>query len=150
MRRPASFCQQSAEQFRSEYPRALRGDYGAQRNVAYCLITGRDGAVRTDRITGCAWRAIRAFWPRRRRSPRPVGPVVHIRDGDTFVMRAGQRLQQQGFDAARVALGRQSASARRVMADGSRPTGTAFIDAKCGMPLGLPRAFRLPRLIVCR
>lgn len=34
------------------------GDYDAQRNVAFCLINGCDGAVIPDRSSACAWRAV--------------------------------------------------------------------------------------------
>lgn len=53
-----TFCIASAAQFRREYPQAWRGNYQAQRNVAYCLITGCDGAVRQNELMGCAWRLV--------------------------------------------------------------------------------------------
>lgn len=53
-----TFCKNNAKQFRDEFPRALRGDYDAQRNVAFCFMTGCDGAVTQDRPRGCAWRAV--------------------------------------------------------------------------------------------
>lgn len=53
-----TFCKSSAKQFREEFPRALRGNYDAQRNVAFCFLTGCDGAIVQDRPRGCAWRAI--------------------------------------------------------------------------------------------
>lgn len=53
-----AFCLQSAKQFRDEFPRALKGEYDAQRNVAYCLTTGCDDAVKVNKPIGCAWRAV--------------------------------------------------------------------------------------------
>ena len=40
-----------------DWPGAWSGDYEWQRNVAYCLQTGCDGAVMTDSTEACAWRA---------------------------------------------------------------------------------------------
>jgi|GEM_PF-2671543 len=37
---------------------AYEGDYQAQRNVAYCLISGCQGAVIVDKALGCAWRTV--------------------------------------------------------------------------------------------
>ncbi len=37
---------------------AYRGDYQAQRNLAFCLITGCQGAVTVDKALGCAWRTV--------------------------------------------------------------------------------------------
>lgn len=42
----------------ADWPAAWQGDYGAQRNVAFCLITGCEGAVLIDKSAGCAWRAV--------------------------------------------------------------------------------------------
>lgn len=35
-----------------------RGDYGAQRNVAFCMKTSCDGAVQIDVVAACAWRTV--------------------------------------------------------------------------------------------
>lgn len=51
-------CESSRSQFKVEYPKAHRGDYGSQRNVSYCLVTGCDGAVQVNRPLGCAWRIV--------------------------------------------------------------------------------------------
>lgn len=51
-------CNASRQDFRKWYPLAWRGDYQGQRNVAFCLRDGCDGAVRTNPITGCAWRMV--------------------------------------------------------------------------------------------
>jgi hypothetical protein len=39
-------------------PFAYRGVYQAERNLAYCLSTGCDGAVQPNPILGCAWRIV--------------------------------------------------------------------------------------------
>lgn len=53
-----SFCEQGRKDFLKWYPRAFRGDYQGQRNVAFCLWDGCDGAVTPNKITSCAWRII--------------------------------------------------------------------------------------------
>lgn len=52
------FCDRHRADFKKQYPAALKGDYQSQRNVAFCLSTGCDGAVNQNRITGCAWRIV--------------------------------------------------------------------------------------------
>jgi hypothetical protein len=52
------FCEASRDQFVQEMPKALRGDYQSQRNVAYCLSTGCDGAVKVNAALSCAWRVV--------------------------------------------------------------------------------------------
>jgi hypothetical protein len=54
----AALCEQNRGEFLKEHPQAMRGDYQSQRNVAFCMITGCDGAVRVNTITGCAWRMV--------------------------------------------------------------------------------------------
>jgi hypothetical protein len=51
-------CENSLKQFKAWFPKALKGDYQGQRNVAFCLMTGCDEAVRQDWISGCAWRMV--------------------------------------------------------------------------------------------
>jgi hypothetical protein len=51
-------CKYALQTFRKDYPKALKKDYQAQRNVAFCLSTGCDGAVYKNPIQGCAWRMI--------------------------------------------------------------------------------------------
>ena len=51
-------CKASLAQFRKWFPLAMRGDYQGQRNVAFCLSRGCDGAVFQRPITGCAWRMV--------------------------------------------------------------------------------------------
>jgi len=53
-----SLCKTSLAQFKKWFPLAMRGDYQGQRNVAFCLSTGCDGAVLIRPITGCAWRLV--------------------------------------------------------------------------------------------
>lgn len=51
-------CDSQREKLIAEWPKALQGDYQSQKNVSYCLSTGCRGAVRVDRIAGCAWRIV--------------------------------------------------------------------------------------------
>lgn len=51
-------CEQGIKTFKAAFPRALKGDYQAQRNVAFCLMSGCDGAVTINKPLGCAWRAV--------------------------------------------------------------------------------------------
>ncbi|AYM13063.1 hypothetical protein At1D1108_34370 [Agrobacterium tumefaciens] len=37
---------------------AYKGDYQAQRNIAFCLFTGCQGAVIVDKALACAWRTV--------------------------------------------------------------------------------------------
>lgn len=37
---------------------AYKGDYQAQRNIAFCLFTGCQGAVTVDKSLACAWRTV--------------------------------------------------------------------------------------------
>lgn len=37
---------------------AYKGDYQAQRNIAFCLFTGCQGAVIVDKALSCAWRTV--------------------------------------------------------------------------------------------
>lgn len=43
---------------KSDWPNAWRGDYEAQRNVAFCYSDGCQGAFRTSKIDSCAWSSI--------------------------------------------------------------------------------------------
>ena len=52
------WCKHALVQFRKWYPKALRGDYQAQRNVAFYLWEGGDGAVVKNRVASCTWRMI--------------------------------------------------------------------------------------------
>lgn len=53
-----SYCLVQQDQFREEWPKANRGDYPSQRNVAFCLLHGCDGAVAVDGVAACAWRTV--------------------------------------------------------------------------------------------
>jgi hypothetical protein len=43
---------------RRDWPKAWKGDYQGQRNVAFCLANGCDGAVAVNRVAACAWRIV--------------------------------------------------------------------------------------------
>lgn len=52
-------CEANKVQFiRQDWPKAWQGDYQGQRNTAYCRSTGCDGAVTTNKVEACAWRAV--------------------------------------------------------------------------------------------
>jgi hypothetical protein len=53
-----AWCKANQEQFRREFPLALKGKYAAQRNVAFCLSDGCDTAVKQNPISACAWRIV--------------------------------------------------------------------------------------------
>lgn len=57
---PAEEKDCAAEQaiWRKDWAQAYRGDHTGQRNVAYCLSTGCQGAVVQNLILGCAWRLL--------------------------------------------------------------------------------------------
>lgn len=55
----SEMCAVNQVQFRErDWPSAWRGAYQGQRNVAFCLSTGCEGAVLLDRSAACAWRAV--------------------------------------------------------------------------------------------
>lgn len=51
-------CLSNQKQLKVEFPRAMKGDYSAQRNVSYCLSSGCGGAVSVDLKLGCGWRIV--------------------------------------------------------------------------------------------
>ena len=51
-------CSADLKEFTRWFPKAMRGDYQAQRNVSFCLSDGCNGAVRKLPITACAWRLV--------------------------------------------------------------------------------------------
>jgi len=51
-------CQYNLETFPDDYAGAIAGDYQGQRNVAFCLRTGCDGAVFERPTLACAWRKV--------------------------------------------------------------------------------------------
>lgn len=54
-----SYCSIDQKEFKKWFPKAMRGDYQGQRNVAFMLSgRGEAGAVIPNKITGCAWRMI--------------------------------------------------------------------------------------------
>tara|TARA_R110002020_G_scaffold471284_1_gene698250 strand:+ start:38919 stop:39371 length:453 start_codon:yes stop_codon:yes gene_type:complete len=51
-------CEATRVSFKTDYEAARRGDYPAQRNVAFCLYDGCDGAVLRKPVESCAWRMV--------------------------------------------------------------------------------------------
>ena len=52
------YCLFMADKFQKEWKQALRGRIESQRNVAYCLWDGCDGAISTNPVLACAWRMV--------------------------------------------------------------------------------------------
>lgn len=52
-----SACEKAQQKAAEEYRQALRGDYQAQRNTAFCLYSGCLG-YRVDKTAACAWRIV--------------------------------------------------------------------------------------------
>jgi hypothetical protein len=52
------YCKVQRGQFRHDWNKANRGDYASQRNVAFCLRFGCDGAVKVNMVAACAWRIV--------------------------------------------------------------------------------------------
>lgn len=53
-----TLCQMDQLNFLREWEKAYSGDYGAQRNVAFCFRASSTCGVAPDRVQGCAWRAV--------------------------------------------------------------------------------------------
>jgi hypothetical protein len=53
-----AWCEGNRESFEREFPLAMKGDYGSQRNIAFCLREGCDGAVQKNPTLSCAWRIV--------------------------------------------------------------------------------------------
>ncbi len=51
-------CEVQQQQFMADWKMANKGDYAAQRNVAFCLKNTCDGAIAKDTTAGCSWRMI--------------------------------------------------------------------------------------------
>lgn len=51
-------CDASKSDFKKWFPRAYKGDYQGQRNVAFCLYDGCDGSVMQNKPLSCAWRMV--------------------------------------------------------------------------------------------
>lgn len=51
-------CEQARSAFGRAYGKAVRGDYQAQRNVAYMLKRGHGDAVLASPVSACAWRLV--------------------------------------------------------------------------------------------
>jgi hypothetical protein len=55
----SKYCSVDQKEFKKWFPKAMRGDYQGQRNVAFMLSgRGEAGAVIPNKITGCAWRML--------------------------------------------------------------------------------------------
>lgn len=52
----AALCLQALKTIIADYRKALRGDYQAMRNVAYCQWIACYGVVTEDKRSSCAWR----------------------------------------------------------------------------------------------
>jgi hypothetical protein len=70
-------CKADQQEFLKWYPRAVRGDYQGQRNVAF-MLGGRSagqptGAIAANKITACAWRMVIV-----------TSGSLKVNDGDTF------------------------------------------------------------------
>lgn len=48
----------SLEEYEELEKKAMAGDYQAQRNIAYWLTGGNDGAPPLNPVLGCAWRLV--------------------------------------------------------------------------------------------
>jgi hypothetical protein len=51
----AASCEKTRQSWTGNFNEAIAGKNKAQRFVAYCLITGCDGAIKTNAVLGCAW-----------------------------------------------------------------------------------------------
>lgn len=55
-------CKTDQKEFSKWFPKAMRGDYQGQRNIAFYLsgnsVTGTHGAIIANKITACAWRMV--------------------------------------------------------------------------------------------
>ena len=71
------WCDFNLTSFPVDYAKAFEGDYGAVRNVAFCLNDGCYGAIKIDREESCAWRYV-AF---------SLAPTVADKDLETMSLR---------------------------------------------------------------
>lgn len=52
-------CDELQKLFKKQFPKAMRGDYASQRNIAYWLGMGnKSPAIIKNKITACAWRFV--------------------------------------------------------------------------------------------
>lgn len=52
-------CDELQKLFKKQFPKAMRGDYASQRNIAYWLGMGnKSPAIIKNKITACAWRLV--------------------------------------------------------------------------------------------
>ncbi|MBD9390156.1 hypothetical protein IB237_23425 [Agrobacterium sp. AGB01] len=59
-------CDATKLHFKSDWQNAIAGSYEAQRNIAFCLSTGCDGAVTVNPVDACAWRMVIQASPAKR------------------------------------------------------------------------------------
>jgi hypothetical protein len=89
------YCRAAQAQLRHEWPQALKGDYQAQRNVAFSFGRGQSAAVKLRPSQACAWRiAIMASG----------SPKVDETDGRNYQMDCG-KLDEAGLDRANKVAG---------------------------------------------
>jgi hypothetical protein len=53
-----ALCNSQRKEWIDDYRLAIKGDYQGQRNVAFCLGDGCDGAVTRNTVLSCAWRLV--------------------------------------------------------------------------------------------
>jgi hypothetical protein len=51
----ARYCEHLKSDFLASWPKANSGDYMSQRNVAFCLLSGCQGAVEVNFLKACTW-----------------------------------------------------------------------------------------------
>ncbi|MCJ2050864.1 hypothetical protein [Methylobacterium sp. J-070] len=99
---PDAACAANQAEFRAAVPLAYRGDYQAQRNVAFCLQDGCGGGIRRNPALACAWRQV------------ILGSGSNRVDGSD---ESNARLACAGLDAAQSEIARaQAARIRRGIA----------------------------------
>jgi hypothetical protein len=53
-----SGCTYERQVLSDQWPKALQGDYQAQRNIAFCQADGCYDAMQVDKVRACAWRMV--------------------------------------------------------------------------------------------
>lgn len=64
-------CEATKQQLKQDWPKAIAGSYEAQRNIAFCLSSGCDGAMTINPIDGCAWRMVIQASPAKKQDTEP-------------------------------------------------------------------------------
>jgi hypothetical protein len=52
------YCLMTRQAWAENYANAITGQYEGQRNVSFCMSTGCEGAIKINKILGCAWRVV--------------------------------------------------------------------------------------------